>query len=157
MREQLTNANLAARLKTSGRREGESTLRGNGVRATRPCSPSVRSPSARPAATAALEGKIETLQAEIAKLEAVVAGQRADLERERHRANALGDELLKATLTLPPWCRSTAALEGDRGGERRWRAWCAAPSSYFRIGLEKSLPSIKLGAQDDCSRGVSAS
>jgi hypothetical protein len=128
MREQLTNANLAARLKTSGRREGESTLRGNGVRATRPCSPSVRSPSARPAATAALEGKIETLQAEIAKLEAVVAGQRADLERERHRANALGDELLKATLTLPPWCRSTAALEGDRGGERRWRAWCAAPS-----------------------------
>jgi hypothetical protein len=128
MREQLINANLAARLKTSGRRGGESTFRGNGVTAARPCSPSARSSSVRRAATAALEAKIETLQAEIAKLEAVVAGQQTDLERERHRANALWDELLKATLTLPPLCRSTAALEGDRGGERRSWAWGAAPS-----------------------------
>jgi Reverse transcriptase (RNA-dependent DNA polymerase) len=86
----------------------------------------VRSPSGRPAGTAVLEAKIKTLQAEIVKLEAVVAGQRADLERERHRANALGDELLKATLALPPSCRPAAALEGDRRGERGWRAWCAA-------------------------------
>jgi hypothetical protein len=110
MREQLTNAKLAAHLKTSGRREGDSTFRGSGVTAARPCSPSVRSPSVRPAITASLEAKIETLQAEIAKLEAIVAGQRAELEGERHRANALGDELLRATLALPPSCRSTAAL-----------------------------------------------
>ena len=62
--------------------------------AARPCSPSARSPSARspsvcPAITAAIEAKIETLQAEIAKLEAIVAGQRAELEGERHRANAI--------------------------------------------------------------------
>jgi len=133
MREQLTNANLAARLKTSGRREGDSTFRGSGVTAARPCSPSVRSPSVRsptvrPAITASLEAKIETLQAEIAKLEAIVAGQRAELEGERHRANALGDELLRATLALPPSCRSTAALEGGRGGERSWRARAAGPT-----------------------------
>ena len=126
MREQLTNTHRATRLKTPGRREGKSTCRGNGVTAARPCLPSVRSPSARPAGTAVLEAKIKTLQAEIVKLEAVVAGQRADLERERHRANALGDELLKATLALPPSCRPAAALEGDRRGERGWRAWCAA-------------------------------
>jgi hypothetical protein len=128
MREQLTNANLAARLKTSGRREGDSTFRGSGVTAARPCSPSVRSPSVRPAITASLEAKIETLQAEIAKLEAIVAGQRAELEGERHRANALGDELLRATLALPPSCRSTAALEGGGGGERSWRARAAGPT-----------------------------
>jgi hypothetical protein len=91
----------------------------------------VRSASARPAGTAILEAKIKTLQVEIAKLEAVVAGQRADLERERHRTNALGDELLKATLALPPSCRSTAALEGDRESERRSRAWCAAPNPTY--------------------------
>jgi hypothetical protein len=84
MREQLTNTNLATRLKTPGRREGNSTCRGNGATAARPCLPSVRSPSARPAGTAVLEAKIKTLQAEIVKLEAVVAGQRAELERERH-------------------------------------------------------------------------
>ena len=115
-------------LKTPGRWGGDPACRGNGVAAARLCSPSVRSPSVRPAASAALEANIKTLQAEIARLEAVVAGQRADLERERNRANVLGDELLKATLALPPSCRSTAALEGDRGGERRSRAWCAAPS-----------------------------
>ena len=127
MREQLTNTNLATRLKTPGRREGKSTCRGNGVTAARPCSPSVRSPSARPAGTAILEAKIKTLQVEIAKLEAVVAGQRADLERERHRANALGDELLKATLTLPPSCRPTAGLEGSPSG---WRScWPRNPDA----------------------------
>ena len=85
-------------------------------------------PTVRPAITASLEAKIETLQAEIAKLEAIAAGQRAELESERHRANALGDELLRATLALPPSCRSTAALEGGRGGERSWRARAAGPT-----------------------------
>jgi hypothetical protein len=100
----------------------------------------VRSASARPAGTAILEAKIKTLQVEIAKLEAVVAGQRADLERERHRTNALGDELLKATLALPPSCRSTVTLEGDRGGERRSQAWCAAPSPNYIQAWKKRSP-----------------
>ncbi len=121
MREQLTNTNLATRLKTPGRREGKSTCRGNGVTAARPCSPSVRSASARPAGTAVLEAKIKTLQVEIAKLEAVVAGQRADLERERHRTNALGTN--KATLALPPSCRPAAALRTrEHLTSARWRS-----------------------------------
>ena len=128
MREQLTNARLASRLKTPLRWEGDWAYRGNEVTAARPWSPSVLFPSVRLAATTALEAKIKTLQAEIAKLEAIVAGQRADLERERHRANALGDELLKATLSLPPSCRPMAALERGREGERGWRTWHAAPS-----------------------------
>jgi hypothetical protein len=73
MGEQLTNAHPAARLKTSGRWEGDSVCQGNGVTAARPCSPSVRS-SMGPAGIASLEAKIDTLQAEIAKLEAIVAG-----------------------------------------------------------------------------------
>lgn len=128
MREQLINADLAARLKTLGHWERESACRGNGVRTTRPWSPSALFQVVSLAATTALEPKIKTLQAEIAKLEAIVAGQRADLERERHRANVLADELLKATLSLPPSCRPMATLEDGHGGERGWRSWRAAPS-----------------------------
>ena len=112
MREQLTNANLAARLKTPGRREGGSGCQGKGRTAANLWTPSMRSPSGHPAATALL-AKIKTLQAEIAKLEAMVAGHQADLERERDRADALRDELLKATLSLPPSCRPAAGLEGS--------------------------------------------
>jgi hypothetical protein len=140
MSEQLTNTNLAAHLKTPRRWGGDPACRGNGVAAARPCSPSVRSPSVRPAASAAFEANIKTLQAEIARLEAVVAAQRADLERECHRANVLGDELLKATLALLPSCRSTVTLEGDRGGERRSQAWCAAPSPNYIQAWKKRSP-----------------
>ena len=90
-----------------------------------------------PAGIAALEAKIDhTYQAEIAKLEAIVAGQRADLERERHRANALGDELLKVMLALPRLCRPTVALKDDHGGERGWRVWLAAQSPTSTWGRE---------------------
>ena len=76
----------------------------------------------RPAAIA-VPRKIGTLQVEIAKLETIVAGQRADLERERHRTNALGDELLKATLALPPSCRPAAALRTrEHLTSARWRS-----------------------------------
>jgi hypothetical protein len=74
-------------------------LPGNGATAARPCLPSVRSPSARPAGTAVFEAKIKTLQAEIVKLEAVVAGQQADLERERHRANPFDGIAVSSYLT----------------------------------------------------------
>jgi hypothetical protein len=122
MGKQLTRANPAARLKTTGRWEDDSDCHGNGVTAARPPAPSARSPSLRPAGIAALEAKINTLQAEIAELERIVAGQRVDLERERHRANALGDELLKVILALPRSCRPMGALKDDRGGGRGQRA-----------------------------------
>ena len=93
MSEQLTNTNLAAHLKTQGRWGGDPACRGNGVAAARPCSPSVRSPSVRPAASAALEANIKTLQAEIVKLgtierppslaDASASAERSGAERAR--------------------------------------------------------------------------
>jgi chromosome segregation ATPase len=43
-----------------------------------------------------LKARIESLQAELAKLEATAASHRADFERERDRADRLLTELLKA-------------------------------------------------------------
>jgi hypothetical protein len=77
----LTNANSTGRLKNPGRWEGDSGCLGN---AAQPYSPPARSPSIRPAGIAVLKGKIVTLQVEIAKLESIVAGQRADLEILRY-------------------------------------------------------------------------
>jgi acyl-CoA reductase-like NAD-dependent aldehyde dehydrogenase len=54
-----------------------------------------RPPGARAAGTTRLEAEIETLQAEIAELEARAAGHRADFERERERADRLIVELLQ--------------------------------------------------------------
>jgi hypothetical protein len=79
----LTNANSTGRLKNPGRWEGDSGCRSNGVTAARRYSPPARSPPIRPAAIA-VPRKIGTLQVEIAKLETIVAGQRADLEILRY-------------------------------------------------------------------------
>jgi hypothetical protein len=95
MGEQLTNANSTARLKTPGRWEGDSGCRGNGVTAARPYSPSARSPSVRPAAIAVPKAKIKTLQVEIAKLETIVAGQRADLEILRYANEPRVESMLR--------------------------------------------------------------
>jgi|SRR5215813_3853743 len=46
---------------------------------------------------ATLKERIESLQAELANLEATAAHHRADYERERDRADRLATELLKAT------------------------------------------------------------
>jgi hypothetical protein len=60
-----------------------------------------------------LKTKIETLQAEIARLDAVAAGHRADFERERDRADRLMVELLKATNQTLTAKEVTARLEGE--------------------------------------------
>jgi hypothetical protein len=73
-----TNPNSTGRSRNPGHWEGDSGRRGKGVIMARPYSPPARSPSIRPAVLAV--GKIRTLQVEIAKLETIVAGQRADLE-----------------------------------------------------------------------------
>src|SRR5258708_12686686 len=46
---------------------------------------------------ATLKARIESLQAELVKLEATAARHRADYERERDRADRLVSELLKVT------------------------------------------------------------
>ena len=97
MGEQLTNANAnsTARLKTSRRWEGDSACRGKGVTAARAYSPPARSPSVRPAAIAVPKAKIKTLQVEIAKLETIVAGQRADLEILRYAKEPRVESMLR--------------------------------------------------------------
>ncbi|MBV9564943.1 MAG: hypothetical protein JOY90_31525 [Bradyrhizobium sp.] len=62
--------------------------------------------------TAPLAGRIVTLQAEVARLEAVAAGHRADYERERERADRLMVELLQATAETMAAKEAAARLEG---------------------------------------------
>ena len=56
--------------------------------------------------------RITALQTEIARLEAVAAGHRADFERERERADRLMVELLQATAETMAARESAARLEG---------------------------------------------
>jgi chromosome segregation ATPase len=62
---------------------------------------------------AVLTTKIETLQAEIARLETMVASHRTDFERERERADRLMVELLQATAETVAAKEATARLEGE--------------------------------------------
>ena len=62
---------------------------------------------------ATLVGKIEALQAEIARLEARAAVHRADFERERERADRLMVEVLQATAETMAAREATARLEGE--------------------------------------------
>jgi hypothetical protein len=78
-----------------------------------------RSPaSSRPGNDALLAAKIVALQAEIARLEAVAAGHRADFERERERADRMMVELLQATAETMAAKEAAARLEGDRSTAR---------------------------------------
>jgi len=62
------------------------------------------------------------LQAEIGRLEAMVASHRTDFDRERERADRLMVELLQATAETMAAKEATARLEGElaalRAGDR---------------------------------------
>ena len=72
-----------------------------------------RSPAGRQPNAAALKAKIKALQAELAKLDAVASGHRADFERERDRADRLMAEFLRATADIMTY-RADLELERDR-------------------------------------------
>ena len=79
-----------------------------------------KAPAGHQAVTGPLKAKIETLQAELAKVEAMATGHRADFERERDRADKLMAELLKMTaetlraeLDAMTAKEATARLEGE--------------------------------------------
>jgi hypothetical protein len=72
-----------------------------------------RPPGTHLAGTTLLRAKIETLQAEISRLEARAANHRADFERERERADRLMTELLQATAETMAAKEATARLEGE--------------------------------------------
>jgi hypothetical protein len=76
------------------------------------------------AVTTALETKIETLQAELARLEATASGHRADFERERDRAEKLMVELLRATMEAAGAREDRARLQGELTAmQARARSW----------------------------------
>ena len=76
------------------------------------------------AATAALETKIASLQAEVAKLEAGAAGHQEDFERERDRAEKLMGELLRAMLEAAGPREDRARLQGELMAlQTRARSW----------------------------------
>lgn len=72
-----------------------------------------RSPVGHLSVVDTLQAKIELLQAELAKVEAVATGHRADFERERDRADKLLSEVLRATVDLIAAKEATARTEGD--------------------------------------------
>jgi len=59
-----------------------------------------RSPDDVQAVAVALKARIETLEAELARLEATAAVHQADFERERERCRGLAAEVLKTTADL---------------------------------------------------------
>src|ERR1700720_4960904 len=64
---------------------------------------------------ASLKTRTEVLQMELAKVEALASGHRADFERERERADALMAELLKVTAAAMAAKEAGARAAGARG------------------------------------------
>src|ERR1700674_596768 len=77
-------------------------------------SPVSRGPQAQAGhqVVAALNRKIETLQAELIEMEAMASGHRADFERECERTNKLLAELLKGSAETMAAREKAALLEG---------------------------------------------
>ena len=72
-----------------------------------------RSPDDHQAVVAALKARIETLEAELVRLEAAAAGHRADFERERERCDWYMAEVLKTTADLLAAREAAARLAGE--------------------------------------------
>jgi hypothetical protein len=77
-------------------------------------------PARSPAGDRLDKGKIETLQAEIARLKELAAGHRADFERERDRFDRTMIELMRATTDAMIAREEAAYLKGEAAAPR-WR------------------------------------
>ena len=84
-----------------------------------------RSPSGRHPITAALKARIELLEAELVKIQALAAGHRADFERERDRFDGLMTELLRSTMDAQSSKEAAARLDGELAAlrSRSWWRW----------------------------------
>jgi hypothetical protein len=81
-----------------------------------------RTPAGHHPIRAALKARIEVLEGELAKLETLAAGHRADFERERERFDGLMTELLRATLDVQTAKESAARSQGELAALRS-RSW----------------------------------
>lgn len=126
--EKLTYADLAARLKVSpeaaralAKRLRLPRIKGNDGKALvsvdlaeiNHAPLTGRSPPGHQAVAVALKAKVEALQAELAKIEAMAGGHRADFERERDRADKLMAELLRMTADAMAAKETAARLDGE--------------------------------------------
>jgi hypothetical protein len=76
----------------------------------------------QPPVGTALKQKIEALQAELAEMEAIARGHRADFERECERTNKLLAELLKTNTDAMAAREKAALLEGKLSVlDQQWR------------------------------------
>jgi hypothetical protein len=73
----------------------------------------IRSPEDHQSVVAPLTARIETLEAEFAKVEAAAAVHRADFERERERCERLMAEVLKTTAELMAAREAAARIAGE--------------------------------------------
>jgi hypothetical protein len=72
-----------------------------------------RSPEGDQSVVATLTARIETLEADFAKVEAAAAIHRADFERERERCERLMAEVLKGTAELMAAREAAARIAGE--------------------------------------------
>jgi hypothetical protein len=93
-----------------------------------------RSPEGDHSLVATLTARIETLEADFAKVEAAAAIHRADFERERERCERLMAEVLKGTAELMAARERAAKIAGElaalqaRPWWRRLAGWAAVVS-----------------------------
>jgi len=150
--EMLTYANLAERLKVSpeaaralakrhrlprSRANDGKTLVGVDFSEIQHKALPARPPRGDQAVIQSLKEKINTLQAEIARLEAVAAGHRADFERERDRADRLVGEMLKALGETMAAKEATAWLEGELAALRSRPEALQAGATAQRVDFER--------------------
>jgi hypothetical protein len=81
-----------------------------------------RPPAGHHPVTASLKARIEVLEAELVKAEALATGHRADFERERERFDQLMAELLRSTMDAQTARETAARLEGELNALRS-RSW----------------------------------
>ncbi len=94
-----------------------------------------RPPRGRPSSSSA---KIEALKAEIGRLEARAADDKADFERERERADRLAVELLQATAATMAAEEVTAQLEALKAEISRLEARAADDRADFERECERA-------------------
>lgn len=87
--------------------------------------------------------KIEALQAELAEMEAVARGHRADFERECERTNKLLAELLKTNTEAMAAREKAALLEGKLSVlDQHWR-WPRKLVEAFTLALPQAASNVR--------------
>ena len=95
---------------------------------------------------ATLKARIETLEADIAKLEATAAVHRGDFERERERCERLMAEVLKTTAELTAAREAAARIAGELAAFQARPWWRRMVTSFSPV-----LSGAGLDAQNACA------